>query len=115
VEVEAQDVLEVCEAVVAAEAHIVSEECQHERVAECLRHDREIDTGHARAKREPPEHQRECGGHRRDHDQREPEVVEPDPEPRQPLPVEEDHEIGKDRIAVHARGPISRMRYMPMA
>jgi hypothetical protein len=45
VQVEPQDVLEVGEAVVAAEAHVVAEEGEHQRVAECLRHDRQI---HAR-------------------------------------------------------------------
>ena len=102
VQVEAEEVLEVGEAVVAAEAHVVAEERQHQRVAERLRDDREVDARHARPEREPAEHQREQRRHEHHHQHREPEVVEPVPEPRQPLPVQEHHEVGQHRIAVDA-------------
>ena len=101
-QVEAQDVLEVGEAVVAAEAHVVAKEGEHQRVAERLRHDREIHARHARTKGQPAEHERQERGRQRHHEEREPEVIESQPEPRQFLPVEEDHEVRQDRIAVHA-------------
>ena len=42
-QVEAREVLEVGEPVVAAEPHVVAEEGEHQREAERLRHDRQID------------------------------------------------------------------------
>ena len=101
-EIEAEDVFEIGKAVVAAEAHVVAEEGQQQRVAEGLRDNREIHAGDARAKREPAEHERQCRRYRGGHEERVSEVGEPDPEPRELLPVEEDHEVRKNRVAVHA-------------
>ncbi len=61
--VEAEDVLEVGQPVVAAEAEIVAEEAEHQRKGQRLRDDREIDAGDARAEREPAEHEGEHARH----------------------------------------------------
>ena len=57
--VEAEDVLEVGQAVVAAEAEVVAEEAEQQRVGQRLGDDREIDAGDAAAEREPAEHEGE--------------------------------------------------------
>ena len=101
-QVEAQDILEVREAVVAAEPHVVAEERQHQRVGQRLRDDRQIHAGDPRTKRQPAEHQRKQPRHHHHHQRREPEHVEAMPEPRQRLPIQEHHEIRQHRIAVHA-------------
>ena len=54
-QVEAEDVLEVGQPVVAAEAHVVAEEGQHQGEGHRLGDDREIDAGDARAEGEPAE------------------------------------------------------------
>ena len=53
----AQDALEIGESIVAAEARVVAEEQQHERVGERLRDDREIDALDPRAECEVAEHE----------------------------------------------------------
>ena len=55
----AENVLEVGQAVVAAEAEIIAEEPEHQREGHRLGDDREIDAGDAAAKREPAEHEGE--------------------------------------------------------
>ena len=70
-QIESQDLLEIGEPVVAAESHVVSEEREHERVAERLRDDRKVDTGDTRSKRKPSEHQRERRRNEHHHRQRE--------------------------------------------
>ena len=60
--VDAQNVLEVGQAVVAAEAEIVAEEGELQGVGHRLRDDREIDAGDARAEREPAEGEGEQAG-----------------------------------------------------
>ena len=57
--IEAEDVLEIGQPVIAAEAEIVAEEAEHQRKGHRLRDDGEIDAGDARAKREPAEHEGE--------------------------------------------------------
>ncbi len=97
----AEDALEVGEAVVAAEAGVVAEEQQHERVGHRLRDDREIHALDARAEGEEAEHEGEQAGHQ-DHEQRgEPEVVGEAPVPGIGLPVEEHHEVRQVAL-VHA-------------
>ena len=54
----AVELLEVSEAVVPAEAGVVAEEQEHQRVGEGLRDDREVDATDARAEREVAEHVR---------------------------------------------------------
>ena len=61
--VEAENVLEVGQPVVAAEAEIVAEEAEHERKGQRLGDDREIDAGDAAAKCEPAEHEGEHARH----------------------------------------------------
>src|SRR5438477_257095 len=53
--VEAQNVLEIGQAVVAAKTEIVAEERQQQRIGHRLRDDREIDAGDAGAERQPAE------------------------------------------------------------
>ena len=101
-QVEARDALEIGEPVVAAESHVVAEEREHQRVGERLRDDRQVDAGDARSEREPSEHEREQRWSEPDHQDREPEVVEAVPEPRQLGPVEKHHEVGQHRMAVDA-------------
>jgi hypothetical protein len=101
-DVEAQNVLEIGQAVVAAEAEIVAEERQQQRVGHRLGDDREIDAGDAGAEREPAEAEGEQARHHDDHQRREPEHVEAVPVPRQLRIVQEHHEVGQDRIAVDA-------------
>ena len=103
-QVEAQQLLEVGEAVVAAKAHVVAEEREHQGVAEGLGDDRQIDAGDARSERQPSEHQREQPGHHHHHGHRPPEMAEPGPEPGQLRPVQEHHEIRQQRIAIHPAG-----------
>jgi len=74
--VEAEHVLEVGEAVVAAEAEIVAEEAEHQREGERLGDDRQIDAGDAAAEREPAEHEGEETGHQQHHHGRVGERVE---------------------------------------
>ena len=100
--VEAEDVLEVGQAVVAAEAEIVAEEAEQQRIGHRLRDDREIDAGDARAEREPAEAEGEQARHQQHHQRREPEHVEAVPVPGQLRIVQEHHEVGQDRIAVDA-------------
>ena len=66
-DVEAEDVLEVGEAVVAAEAEIVAEEGEHQREGQRLGDDRQIDAGDAAAEGEPAEHEGERAGHQQHH------------------------------------------------
>ncbi len=70
-QVEAEQLLEVGEAVVAAEAHLVAEEREQERVGERLRDDREVHAGDARAEGEPPEDECQQAGSEHDHRERE--------------------------------------------
>ncbi len=100
--VEAQDVLEIGEAVVAAEAEVVAEEAQHQREGQRLRDDREVDARHAAAEGEPAEHERQHAGHGQDHEGGEREMIEAVPVPGQLLPVQEHHEIGQDRMGIDA-------------
>ena len=81
--VEAENVLEVGQAVIAAEAEVVAEEAEQQRVGHRLRDDRQIDAGDAGAEGEPAEHEGEQARHQHHHDGREPEHVEAVPEPRQ--------------------------------
>ncbi len=62
-QIETQNVFEIREAVVAAEAHVVAEEREHQRIGQRLRDDRKIHARHARAKREPAEYQRQQPRH----------------------------------------------------
>ncbi len=100
--VEAEDVLEVGQPVVAAEAEIVAEEAEHQRERQRLRDDREIDAGDARAEREPAEHEGEHARHQQHHQRRIGEVVEAVPVDRQLGPVQEHHEVRPDRIGIDA-------------
>ena len=103
-QVEAQNVLEIGESVVAAEPHVVAEERQHQGVGERLGDDRKVHAGDARPECKPSEHQRQQGRHQHHHGEREQEVVEAVPEPGQRLIVQKHHEVGQDGIAVHAPG-----------
>ncbi len=100
--IEAENVLEIGQAVIAAEAEIVAEEAEHQREGQRLGDDRQIDAGDAAAEREPAEHEGEQARHRHDHQRREPEHVEAVPVPGQFLPVQEHHEVGQDRIRIDA-------------
>ena len=62
---EAQDVLEVGHAVVAAQAHVVAEEGEQQGEGHRLGDDREIDAGDAAAEGEPAERQRQQRSARR--------------------------------------------------
>ena len=97
-----ENVLEVGQAVVAAEAEIVAEEAEHQREGQRLRDDREIDAGDARAEREPAEHEGEHARHQQHHQRRIGEVLEAVPVDRQFRPVQEHHEVRADRIGVDA-------------
>ncbi len=101
-DVEAENILEIGQAVVAAEAEIVAEERQQQRIGHRLGDDREIDAGDAGAEREPAEAERQQARHQQHHQRREPEHVEAVPVPGQFRIVQEHHEIGQDRIAVDA-------------
>jgi hypothetical protein len=54
-EAEAEHVLEVGQAVVAAKTHVVAEEGQHQRIGQRLGDDGEVDAGDAGAEGEPAE------------------------------------------------------------
>ena len=100
--VEAEDVLEVGEAVVAAEAEIVAEEAEHQRKGQRLGDDREIDAGDAAAEREPAEHEGEQARHEHDHERGIGEMLEAVPVDRQLRPVQEHHEVRQDRMRIDA-------------
>ena len=102
---EAEQVLEIGQAVVAAEAEIVAEELLEQGEGHRLGDDREIDAGHARAEREPAEGEREKPGNQHHHQHRIGKPVESPPGDRQLLPVQEHHEIRQDRIGVDAARP----------
>jgi hypothetical protein len=102
---EAQDVLEVGQAVVAAESHIVAEEGEHQREGHGLGDDRQVNAGDAGAKGEPAEGERKRAWHEQHHQGREGKPVEPVPEPWQFLPVQEHHKIGKDRVGIDPARP----------
>ena len=99
---EAEQILEIGEAVVAAEAEVVAEELLEEREGHRLGDDREIDAGHARAEGEPAEGERQQARDEHDHQHGVGEPVEAPPGDRQLLPVQEHHEVGQDRIGVDA-------------
>ena len=69
-QVEAEHVLEIGQAVIAAEAHVVAEEGEQQRIGQRLGDDREIDAGDARAEGEQAEDQGEQARHQHDHRQR---------------------------------------------
>ena len=98
-QVEAQEVLEVGQPVVAAEAHVVPEERQHQREGHRLGDDREIDASDARAEGEPAEHEGERARHQDRQQEREGEGIEAPPVPGQFLPIEEHHEVGQQGMA----------------
>ena len=100
--VEAEDVLEIGQPVVAAEAEIVAEEPEHQRIGQRLGDDREIDAGDAAAEREPAEHEGERAGHQHDHQQRIGEMLEAVPVDRQFRPVQEHHEVRQFRMRIDA-------------
>ncbi len=102
--VEAEDVLEIGQAVIAAEAEIVAEEGEQQRIGQRLRDDRQIDAGDAAAEGEPAEHEGQQARHQQHHQRRIGEVVEEIPEERQFLPVQEHHEVRQDRIGIDAAG-----------
>jgi hypothetical protein len=121
----AEDALEIGETVVAAETGFVAEEEQHRRVGQRLRDDREIDALDARTEGEVAEDESDQRRHD-EHQQRHPEkAVATDPEPRQFLPVEEDHEIRQIALVtavtpdlahqVHAEGVAAEGEEQPMA
>src|SRR6478735_629119 len=91
----AVQVLEIGQAVVAAEARLVAEEQEHGGERQRLGDDREVDALDARAERQIPEETAEDPWHDHAHGQREPEVVEAVPVRRQLLPIEEHHELGQ--------------------
>src|SRR6516164_5260515 len=98
--VEAEDILEVGEAVVAAEAEIVAEEAEHQRKRHRLGDDREIDPGDAAPERKPPEHEGEQARDEQDHEGGVGEMLKAVPVDRQFRPVQEHHEVGQDRVRV---------------
>jgi len=114
-QIDAEELLEISEPVVATKAHVVPEERQHQRVAERLRDDREVDAGHARAERQPAKDERERGRHQRHHHQREREVIEPEPEPGSSFQLRKTMKSGSNGFPYTPRGPIWRIRYMPIA
>ena len=101
-DVEADYVLEIGKSVIAAEAEIVAEKAEHQRVGQRLRDDRQIDPGDAAAKGKPAEHEGEQAGHQHHHQRRIGEVPEPVPVDRQLVPIQKHHEVGQDRIGVDA-------------
>ncbi len=62
-DVVAEDILEVGQPVIAAEAHVVAEEGEQQRIGERLRDDGEIDAGDAAAEGEPAEDEGEQARH----------------------------------------------------
>ncbi len=102
--VEAEDVLEVGQAVIAAEAEIVAEKAEQQRVGHRLRDDREIDAGDAAAEREPAEHEGEQARHQQHHQRGVGEMIEAVPVDRQFRPIQEHHEVGQDRVGIDAAG-----------
>ena len=99
-EAEAEHVAEVGQAVVAAEAHLVAEEGEHQRVGQRLGDDREVDAGDAAAEGEVAEDEGEQPRHEQHHQAGEPEHVEAVPEPRQLGVAQEHHEVGQHRVGV---------------
>ena len=102
---EAEQVLEVGQAVVAAEAEIVAKELLEQSEGHRLGDDREIDAGHARAEREPAEGERQEPGNQHHHRHRVRKPIESPPGDRQLLPVQEHHEVRQDRVGVDAARP----------
>ena len=100
--VEAENVLEIGQSVVAAEAEIVAEEAEHQRKRQCLSNDREIHAGDAAAECEPAEHESQHARHEQHHESRIGEMLKSVPVDRQFRPVQEHHEIGQYRMRVDA-------------
>ena len=103
-DIEAENILEIGEPVIAAEAEIVAEEAEHQREGERLGDDRQIDAGDAAAERKPAEHEGEHAGHQHHHQGRIGETIEAVPVDRQFRPVQEHHEVGPDRVGIDAAG-----------
>ena len=101
-QVEAQQILEVGQAVVAAETHVVAEEGQHQGEGHGLGDDREIDPGDPRAEGQPPEDEGQYPRHDQHHEGGEGEIIKTVPVPGKFLPVQEDHEIWQYGVAVNA-------------
>ncbi len=98
--VEAEDILEIRQAVIAAKAHIVAEEGEEQGIGQRLRDDREIDTRHAGAEGEPAEHKGQQARREQHHQHGIGEEIEAPPGHRQLLVVQEDHEIRQDRVTI---------------
>ena len=101
-DVEAQDVLEVGETVIAAEAEIIAEEAEHQREGQRLGDDREVNASDAAAECEPAENESEQAGHQHDHESRVGEMLEPIPVDRQLRPIQEHHEVGEHGMRVNS-------------
>ena len=97
---EAEQFLEVGQAVIAAEPHVVAKEGQQQRIGHRLGDDRQIDAGDAAAEGEIAEDEGEDAGGQHDHQRGEPELVEAVPVPGQLLPVQEHHEVRQHRVAI---------------
>ena len=112
----AEDVLEVGQAVIAAEPHVVAEEGQQQRVGQRLGDDRQIDAGdRGCGTRSQPKTPASNAGTRSAISDREAEQLEAVPIPGQVLPAEKHHEIRQLALPYTPRAPISRIRYMPIA
>ena len=88
--------------VVAAEAHVVAEERQQQRIGQRLGDDRQIDAGDARAERQPAEHQRQQRRHQHHHQQRRRRTSRSRASTTADSPAEEHHEVRQLRVAVDA-------------
>ena len=100
--VEAENILEVGETVVAAEAEIIAEEAQHQREGQRLGDDRKINPGDAAAECEPAEHEGERARHEQHHEGGVGEMLESVPVDRQLGPIQEHHEVRQNRMRVDA-------------
>src|SRR5579862_9418056 len=100
--IESEDILEVRQPVVAAEPEIIAKKSELKRIGERLGDDRQIDAGDAASKSKPAEHEGKYAGNQYHHESRIGKVLEAVPVDRQLFPVQEHHEVGKDRIGVDA-------------
>ena len=71
-QIETQNVFEIGKSVVAAKAHVIAEERQHQGIGERLRDDRKIHAGDPRPECKPPERKCQQSRHEHHHQQGEP-------------------------------------------
>ena len=99
-QIKAQNILKIRQAVVPTKSHVIAEEGQQQGISHGLRDNRKIYPGHPRTESKPAKDKSEEARHDDHHQHGKREHIEPVPIPRQLSPVQEHHEIRQNWIAI---------------